>query len=305
MSAIEVYKMSNEEKVEQAIRRSLPLMPADARREVEALLTKESIAVMVGVLTLWALSHFIGVGEIADVVLLVAGVAALGGVAVQVAQDLYKFGDYALNAKSEQELDLAAKYFAHAVVVGGITTIMALLLRRSAKSNTLKHNKADLIKLSEKLETAPTTDGKLFYKPKVVTGKVPSGLTGYTTEYGDIYISSRLSTTERQLTLIHEKVHSILTPKLQIFRDIRVRLRVNSYTQSFILQYLEEALAETIAQAGVKGMRGVITRIKYPINGGYMTVAEIGTELKGILIGPINVGGATYMVAYELTSNDQ
>jgi hypothetical protein len=63
-------------------------MPADARREVEALLTKEAIAVMVGVLTLWALSHFIGVGEIADIVLIVVGVAALGGVAIQVAQDL-------------------------------------------------------------------------------------------------------------------------------------------------------------------------------------------------------------------------
>ena len=110
MSATAVYQMSKDDKVEEAIRRALPLMPADARREVEALLTKESIAVMVGVLTLWALFHFIGVGEIADVVLLVAGVAALGSVAVQVAQDLYKFGDYALNAKSEQELDQAAKY---------------------------------------------------------------------------------------------------------------------------------------------------------------------------------------------------
>jgi hypothetical protein len=88
MSAVAVYRMTKEEKVEEAIRRSLPLMPADARREVEALLTKEAIAVMVGVLTLWALSHFIGVGEIADIVLIVVGVVALGGVAIQVAQDL-------------------------------------------------------------------------------------------------------------------------------------------------------------------------------------------------------------------------
>jgi len=84
---------------------------------------------------------------------------------MQVAQDLYKFGDYALNAKSDQELDLAAKHFAHAVVVGGITTVLAILLRRSTKSNTLKHNKADLIKPSEKLSAAPTTPAKTAEKP--------------------------------------------------------------------------------------------------------------------------------------------
>jgi hypothetical protein len=199
-------------------------------------------------------------------------------------------------------MDLAAKHFAHAVVVGGITTVLAILLRRGAKSNTLKHNKADLIKPSEKLSPAPTTPGKLFYKPKVVTEKVPSGLAGYTTEYGDIYISSRISASEQRLTLIHEKVHSILTPKLQIFCDIRVRIRLNSYTQSFILQYLEEALAESIAQASIQGARGILTGLRFPINGGYMTVAELGAEIKGILIGPINVGGASYLVAYELTS---
>jgi len=48
MSAVAVYRMTKEDKVEEAIRRSLPLLPADAQREVEALLTKEAIAVMLG-----------------------------------------------------------------------------------------------------------------------------------------------------------------------------------------------------------------------------------------------------------------
>ena len=36
MRTVAVYRMTKEDKVEEAIQRSLPLMPADARREVEA-----------------------------------------------------------------------------------------------------------------------------------------------------------------------------------------------------------------------------------------------------------------------------
>ena len=53
--------MSKEDKIEEVTRRSLPLLPAHVRHDVEA------IAIMEGVLTLWVISHFFGIDEIADV----------------------------------------------------------------------------------------------------------------------------------------------------------------------------------------------------------------------------------------------
>ena len=106
-----VARMSSAEKIAEAIRRALPMLPADVREEVESLLTPESLAIMAGVLIFWVASHFFGVGEVADVVLLVVGIAALGGVALTAARELYNFASTAINATSEEDLERAARSF--------------------------------------------------------------------------------------------------------------------------------------------------------------------------------------------------
>jgi hypothetical protein len=129
-----VSAMSNAEKLGEAMRRALPLLPADVAAQVEALLTPESLAIMAGVTVVWGVSHFFGVGEVADAILLVVGAAVLGATAVDVARDLMGFVQNALGAKSEADLDKAAAHFAQAVIKGGITVIMAILLHRGAKA---------------------------------------------------------------------------------------------------------------------------------------------------------------------------
>jgi hypothetical protein len=44
--------------------------PAEGRAVVEALLKPETLAIIAGTLVVWAGSHFLGVGEIVDVILL-------------------------------------------------------------------------------------------------------------------------------------------------------------------------------------------------------------------------------------------
>jgi hypothetical protein len=73
----DVTKMDPGEKIAETMRRSLPLLPADSRAVVESMLTKENFAIVIGTLVVWGGSHFAGVGEIVDVLLLVGGLVAL------------------------------------------------------------------------------------------------------------------------------------------------------------------------------------------------------------------------------------
>ena len=101
----------------------------------------------------------------------------------------------------------------------------------------------------------------------------------------------------------HEEVHRLLTPKLQAFkwlRQARTVLKINGYLKSYLLRYIEEALAQTVAQVRGNGWKTFFEGIKFPVgNEGYVTVAKMGVEAKGILLGPINVGGMICRVYFS------
>jgi hypothetical protein len=124
---------SASDRVRESIIRSKKYMPANLASQVDALLSAENLAIMTGTLVIWAGSHFFGVGEIVDVGLLLVGAFFIGRSIDGVARDLFSFATGAMNAKSEADLDRAGQAFASAVVTGGITAVMALLLRRSAQ----------------------------------------------------------------------------------------------------------------------------------------------------------------------------
>ena len=64
--------MSATAKVERAMRISILLLPGDAGRVVEQMLTPASLTIITGSLLLWAGSHAFGIGEFVDVILLCA-----------------------------------------------------------------------------------------------------------------------------------------------------------------------------------------------------------------------------------------
>lgn len=290
-----VAKMTTAEKIGEAIRRSIPMLPAEAREEVKALLTPEALAIMAGVLVIWVVSHFFGVGEVADVILLVVGVVALGGVALQAAEELYNFASSAVNAKRDEDLDRAAKHFSEAVALIGIQAVMAILLKKAPKTFRKSHNNAPPYTLRN-MPTPPRTPGKLFYRPKTTADPTLPRGEGYTTAFGDIFYSSRGTPELQRIVRLHERVHQLLTPKLQFLREVRVVLSQNGYFKSYILRYLEEALAETVAQVGVNGFRHAVEGITFPVKNGYVTLAGMRTEAAGMLLGPVNVGGMVYRV---------
>jgi hypothetical protein len=284
--------MSLEDRLATAVRRSLPLMPGSLATEIEELLQPEALAVMAGVCAAWAVSHFYGVGELADAVLLVVGWAAMGGSAFQAARELLGFVNRVRSARSDSDLDEAAKLFAAATVRLGSTAVSALFFRARPK---IYRGPAPA------LPPPPRSGGGLFYKPILRNVPIRSRLGfithGVTEHYGDIRIDSRLLGDPLKYlhTLYHERVHQFLTPKFYPLRNVRVRIAIGGYQQSYILRYLEEAIAQGVANLRMYGY-GVIDAVTFPVKNQYVTVAKMALEVRGHVFGTINVGGLIYKV---------
>jgi hypothetical protein len=125
---------------------------------------------------------------------------------------------------------------------------------------------------------------------------------GFTTSWGEIFISRFGSATDRRLVALHEAVHRALTPKLAILRRFRVQNRDASYSKSSLSRYLEEALAETYAQLSVNGLRGLWSGIGFPVHNGYVTLVGVGgvlPEFVGLLAGSFNACGQTWRMYYS------
>lgn len=132
MTDAEVSRLSTADKIAEALRRSLPHLPSEARYIVEGLLQPGTIAMVTATIVIWAGSHFFGVGEIVDLILVGVGVVGLGFAVFEGAGALFDFATGAMNARSNVQLDTAGKNFARAVTILGIGTVQAVLLRGQA-----------------------------------------------------------------------------------------------------------------------------------------------------------------------------
>lgn len=271
------------ERIGEAMRRSLHLIPSESRAEVEALLTPQSLAIIGGMTTAWGVSHFFGVGEVADVIVVGLGAICLGKAAVEVARDMNAFVNLALDAKTSADLDRSSEHFAMAVATVGVNVIVALLL----------HKASGRIKARLRKSSNPIAK-RIFYRPPV-TGDpaLPPG-EGLTNKYGDVTYSTQGSAADQAIARNHELVHSWLSPKLKFLRTFRADIGMGAYQKSQFLRYLEEALAETYAQVKARGASGLPDGIKFPMNGGYsLTLKGVMTEAA---IGTVVVGGTMYVV---------
>ncbi len=307
-----VLAWSKEDKVTETIQRSKKYFGPALQQQVDALLTPENLAILVGTLIIWAASHFVGIGEIVDVALLLVGAVMLGPAIVDVAENLLKFGK-CIEARSEQDLETAAKAFADACIQGGITTVMALLLRRGAKGvqakavpGVARPSVLQVVKPKGRIglpNVGPDPQaGKMWSKlPTVADPALPAG-EGLTTWWGQIFYSVQGTLTEQQLVLLHEVVHKFFTPRLGLLRNFRVQLKAAGYTRSVILKYLEEAMAETYAQLRINGFKGALTGIRFPVANNYVSISELAAE--GEAIGTIVIGVQRFFVNIVLGPPD-
>jgi len=279
--------MSSTEKIGEAMSRAIPMLPAEAQEQIKAMLTPEALAIAAGTLIVWAASHFFGVGEIVDIILLVAGVAFIGLGVFSGAEEFYNFATTALNATTGSDLDRAAQHFAKAVNILGITVISALLLKKSA-SSVIARGRPQIRPMPK--VGPPTPRGIKITRPF----RLPNGALGGTDAFGNIQVIRNQPIIEQRITLYHEWVRSFLSPRFGPLRQLRAQLRLSAYNRSSLLMYIEEAMAESYAQLKIYGLQNILVGIRFPVQGGYMTVSQIVSE--GVAIGNITIGAMRFTV---------
>jgi len=82
-----VSNMDMQQKLELAIIKAAKLLPGDVGEQLLAMLTPSALATMAAIAGVWAGAHFFGIGELADLILIVAGWVAVGGVAVEASKN--------------------------------------------------------------------------------------------------------------------------------------------------------------------------------------------------------------------------
>ncbi len=120
------------------------------------------------------------------------------------------------------------------------------------------------------------------------TRSLPAG-SGYTDTFGSMVLSKLGSAVDRAQVLLHEQMHSFLSPGLgDTFAGIRAGLSRFLYSQSSLARYTEEALAESAAQLGTRTMTNssailaLKTGLEFPIVQGYVTAPRVLTEATGV-----------------------
>jgi hypothetical protein len=136
--ALNVSAMSTTAKIEESLRRSIPLLPAEAKGLVLAMISPESLEIMAGTFVVLGVAQFFGVGEVADLIILLAGAAIVGKTAVDAAKELIAYATGVVAAQTSADLDTAAQHFAKAVMLVGVATVSALLLRKAAAGRAPK-----------------------------------------------------------------------------------------------------------------------------------------------------------------------
>jgi hypothetical protein len=286
----EIARMSPGDKIAEAMRRSLSYLPAESRAVVESLLKPETLAIIAGTLVVWAGSHFLGVGEIVDVILLGVGVATLGFAVFEGAGAFSDFASHALKAGADPDFEQAGKSFAQAVTLLGLSVIQALLLRGQGRAVAAR--RLPQVRPLPNVGAAPPAGNQLrLSRP----GTIPGGTLGRTDAFGAITIARNQSLTTQRITLFHELIHRHFSPPTGPLRTIRAQIRMSGYSRSAFLRYLEEAPAEGYGQLRVHGLAQALGAFRFPLSNGYVTISQLAGE--GVAIGTITLGGVLFHVS--------
>ena len=285
--------MSNTDKIGEGIRRALPHLPSETRSFINSLLQPQTLAIIAGTLIVWAGSHAFGVGEIVDIILLGVGVVALGFAVFEGASELYNFTVSALGARSDGDFEKSGRHFARAVTLLGISTLQAILLRGQGRA-AVARGRPQIYPRPYVGPPPPAGNQLRVSRPAQIAG----GNLGETSAYGVIRVARNQSLTEQRLTLFHELVHRYFAPRFGPFRKLRAEISMSAYSRSALLRYLEEALAEGYGQLRMHGLADALGAIKFPLQGGYVTVSQLAAE--GLVIGTITLGGTLFYVSMTL-----
>jgi len=112
---------------------ALGKLPSETTKEVRAMLSPESLAVMTSVTAAWIGSQGIPVvGQAVDASLLALGVIALSAQTAVVTDSVWKYVQYASEARDPGGLEVAATHLARAMATVGVNVVTFILTKKVA-----------------------------------------------------------------------------------------------------------------------------------------------------------------------------
>ncbi len=129
-----VERMSVLDRFKEVCRRALPYMPDAAKDQFVQLLSPSSLEIMAGMFVIWAGSHAVGVGEAGDLILLGMGIGFLGMQALTAGKHLLLMIQLTVDARTEDDLDQAARHLATFVAIAGVAALLYLVYKGAKKA---------------------------------------------------------------------------------------------------------------------------------------------------------------------------
>jgi hypothetical protein len=123
--------------------------------------------------------------------------------------------------------------------------------------------------------TEVASRARVSYDPTLPAGE------GATDKLGNITVSPHGSLLDQLQALYHEQVHRFFTPRGPL-QGVRAEINMWAYDHSHLLQYVEEAIAESVAQLRTGG--SLHTGLLFPLNG-YVEPWRVILEAGGLLAG--------------------
>lgn len=301
----DVFNTGFDARLEAVFRKAARLLPGDLGHHLLALVSPESLAIMAGVIAIWAASHFAGVGEIADVALLIGGWLTIGASAIAGCRKLLSFASATRSARTEADLDRAAGDLADAITILGVDVALGLLFRGRPKGIFSHSYKGPLPPMRQAMRVMPRAgpmsryEFQVSYTRGLEIGKGGTNPLTNVARIGRDWLpgSGSLSASVRGVRQAahHEVVHLWLNRTFSMFGRPTLYTRLGAYKRSFMLRYLEEAVAEARSQRHVPRRANEPEWYRFPFNPTYeVTLRQIGQEATGIFLGPVVVGGSTY-----------
>ncbi|HCA94363.1 MAG TPA: hypothetical protein DEP38_06755, partial [Cyanobacteria bacterium UBA9226] len=132
-----VAEMGVVDKIAAAISVAITKVPGEFYEKLKDLLNAKTLGAIALIMGAWGASHAVGVGQIADVILIGVGVITLGQDVISVIEDLIGFAAV-LNAQTWEEIDKAGEHLAQAIATVGVELIIQFLTHRLAGSKAKK-----------------------------------------------------------------------------------------------------------------------------------------------------------------------
>ncbi len=126
-------EMEMTEKLCRSFIQALGMLPAETTKEVRVMLSPESLAVISSVTAAWLGSQGIPiVGQAVDASLLALGVIALSSQTAVVTDSVWKYVQYASEARDPGGLEIAATHLSRAMATVGVNVVTFILMRKVA-----------------------------------------------------------------------------------------------------------------------------------------------------------------------------